>query len=411
MAKILIIIPYFSPDVSAVIPLAKDLIHYLLLKRHRVKVITANSRMIKGRKSSLESFISCRNLHLFELDRFYNPFAKKPGIIYKFLEYCYFMIKIIIKVIITSRYDLIYIYSNPPFLSIPLKPIAYFKRSKIVYDLEDLFPNSLISLLGKKDGVIIRAFIKPLCLLEKINYNLSDVVVTICESYRKHVKQVIKEDKIILIENWVNESHFRPVRKEDNIFLKNLNVDLKKFIVTYVGTLGYLQDMDLLVEIANMLKHQKEIMFIIVGDGARKMDMMLKIRRYKIDNCLMLGFQPEHLVPQIYAAGDLGIIPMRLQADPMPSKTWNYLACGVPIMTVTDMNDELYMLVKKYGFGIAIDRKNVNSIPLEIVNLSKNKDLMEKMGSLGREFILNNHSLSVMSKKYDLLLEKLSLGN
>ena len=90
---------------------------------------------------------------------------------------------------------------------------------------------------------------------------------TISDDMKRTVAQYVDEEKIKVVYNWAHNEHLKPVEKSDNSFLKQLQLE-DKFIVLYSGNMGMTHDIDVLVDVANALKENAKIHFLLAsGDG------------------------------------------------------------------------------------------------------------------------------------------------
>jgi len=390
MKKIVIVTPYFWPEISSNVPLVKDLA--LFLNKNGFNIIILTSRSSK--KSKLINNINKKqnDKQLFcklKIFRFYNPFARKPGLINKILDYLLFSIWVNFKIIFIKKIDICYVYSNPPLLALPINIIAKKKKFKTIYDLQDLFPNSARAGGFIENNSYIFRFLRS---LEARTYETSSVVVTICNSYQRHVSWLAPASKVKIIHNWVDINIMKPIDKNKNLFLKENKELENKFIVLYAGVIGYIQDFQVLIKAAQSLYEIEEIAFVIVGDGPRKSYLLNIIKKLNMKNIYCFDFQPDEYIPYVYNSASIGIIPMKGSSDPMPSKTWNYLACGKPVIILADEDSEIAKLINQIGAGRAIHCGDYLSLSFGIIELYKNRELRENMGNLGRKYVIENHS-------------------
>jgi colanic acid biosynthesis glycosyl transferase WcaI len=406
MKKIVIVTPYFWPEISPNAHLMKDLTSFLAQSGFQIIIFTSRP----SKKSVLINNIK-RNQNIEEINsnkikifRLKNPFSRKPGYIFKLLDYIFFSFWVILKLIFIHKIDICHVCSNPPLLGLPINLVGKFKGFKTIYDLQDLFPNS-----ARASGLISDSnfIFYILRYLEKLTYVSSTIVVTICKSYQEHVYNIAECANIKIIPNWVDINVIRPIAKDENLFLKE-NINLKnKFIALYAGTIGYLQDIGVLIKAAALLNETEDIAFVIVGYGPRRPYLLNEIKMLNLKNIFYYDFQPEQLISHVYNAASVGIIPMKSASDPMPSKTWNYLACEKPIIILADEKSEVGRLINEIGAGKLIPSGDYMSLSNEIMRLYKNQGLLKPMGISGRKYVMENHSKIKCLNQWKEIIENL----
>ncbi|HHY38769.1 MAG TPA: glycosyltransferase family 4 protein [Clostridia bacterium] len=407
MAEILLVTPYFWPEVAPTAPLMKALTEDLARSGHHVRVLTSTpsrSALLIHKKPGSESI----QQHPSEVSikRLPNPFARKPGAFLKLLDYAWFSLWVIFRVAFARRVDVCIVSSNPPLLALPIGLIGRVKRFATVYDLQDLFPDSAAAA-----GMISRSSLlyRMLRWLERWTYTIADCNITICQSYEQHVREIAPMAKVEIVPNWVDTNTMQPVPKESNIFRKIAKLD-GRFVVLYAGTIGFLQDMQVLLKAASLLCDVSDISFVIVGEGPQKEEMLQEAQELGLQNCAFFGFQPDELVPHIYSSGDVGVIPMRPQSDPMPSKTWSFMACARPVIASIDLESELATRIRQTGTGMVVPCGDASALAKAIFELYRDPDRREAMGRVAREYVVRNLSRATSTTRYEQLVRALALS-
>ncbi len=404
VAEILIITPYFWPELAATVPLYKALAEDLAGAGHHVTVFT--SKLSSGaQKICQESDPDSTLKHIpgKNIIRVSNPFSRKPGALAKLLEYAWFSFWAVFRVLFQRRVQVCIVMSNPPLLALPIALIGRIKRFATVYDLQDLFPDSAAAAGLVSHTSILYRFLRK---LEHWTYAAASLNVAICESYKRHILEVTPRAKVEIVPNWVDTDIMRSVPGEDNVFRKSAALD-GKFVVLYAGTVGFLQDISTLLRAAALLADFRDILFVIVGEGPQKEGAVREARRLGLRNCVFYDFQPDELIPHVYSAGDVGAIPMRPRSDPMPSKTWNYMACGCPVIAAVDLDSELAMRLQETEAGIVVPCGDESAMSQAIINLYKNPVRREIMGRKAYEYVISNLSRYGITAMYEQLIRSL----
>jgi glycosyltransferase involved in cell wall biosynthesis len=408
MARIVLITPYFWPEIAANVPLMKDLCEDLAIYGHSVVVITSFPSKKIYSKEKIKSFEFTQDKNIKNriiVLRHFNPFSRKLGFIMKVLEYitfCFWSIYDSLKYIWNA--DIIFVYSNPPLIALPLSFFKLIKKISIIYNIQDLFPNSAVGVgMIKKDFLI-----KILRYLEKITYEKIDVAAVICEHFAEHVKKISQKTRIEIISNWVDIDNIKYVPPIYNELFNELNLT-GKFVVSYAGNIGYAQNIDIVVDAAYQLRDFKNIKFVIIGEGQYENNIKRRIKMAGIDNLIMTHMRPIEMVSKVYSIADVSLVTTRkgLGYSAVPSKTWTIMACGRPIIACIDEESELSKILIRNNLGLVVPPDNPNKLADAILMLYKNESLRKKLSNNERLYVERHLSRKMLTKKYDFLIKEM----
>ena len=169
---------------------------------------------------------------------------------------------------------------------------AYFLAKRfscdIYFEVRDIWPLSVIELGGVSKNHPLIIFLRQ---IEKFAYKTATGVISNLKDIQKHIeKYSIKVKRFHYLPNGVEEN-FNPIKKTkisdtSKIILKDLNEfnDSGKTIIGYVGGLALANAVDLLVETAFHAKKDKNLIFVVVGNGQLKQDLINKCMKLELDN-------------------------------------------------------------------------------------------------------------------------------
>ena len=243
-------------------------------------------------------------------------------------------------------------------------------------------------------------------------YKNADKIIVISEEFKNILlRRGISEDKIEVIYNWIDEKKIQYVAREDNKLFDEYNLDRDKFYIAYSGNIGLTQNMDMLLEIADHIKDNKNIGIILVGDGEYKEQVKNTIKEKALDNVKLLPFQPYERISEVFSLGDISLIISKkgVAKNSLPGKTWGYMAAKRPVLASFDKDSELTRIIEKNECGICVDANDKENLQKAILELS-NKDIAY-LGENGRKYIKNNLTKNVCTKKYvDIIKEIVKRG-
>ena len=292
--------------------------------------------------------------------------------------------------------DAIFVISTPPIqgmLAAMLKKKLY---CKFVYNLQDIFPDTLVGAgLAKKDGLLWKIGRR----IENYTYRNADRIIVISEDFKKNIMaKGVPEEKIAVVYNWVDENAIKPVAKEDNPLFEEFGLSRNKFTVVYAGNLGNAQNISIILDCA---KELSEVQFAVFGTGGLENEVRERIEKEGLDNVHLNPLQPYERVSYVYSLGDLCIVSCKegFGGSAMPSKTWTIMSCGRPVIASFD-EGELKEIVENNELGVFTHAGNLQEFVDGIRSLAADKAHCAEMGKNARNFIMDNLTKEVGTKKY-----------
>ncbi len=241
-------------------------------------------------------------------------------------------------------YKVLY-YTNPP--------MSYFNAllfsnpfSVVVFDT---YPD-VLKLIGINESSWIYKFWKFVNI--KV-FGKAVQIITLSEGMKGQLLNYVNGDKIKVVSIWPASENFKPVTKNNNPFLKEHGWQ-DKFIVLYSGNMGIGHKLDVLVDTAEVLKDYKDILFLFIGEGAKKSLLQKIVKDKGLGNVKFLTWQSADILPYSLAAADLAVVALAPEATyaSVPSKTFNYMSVGAPILGIGSEGSELEGLINSYKLGL-----------------------------------------------------------
>lgn len=264
--------------------------------------------------------------------------------------------------------------TNPP-MSYLLALLLKNRFSVIVYDI---YPDTLANIGIKPSNFFFRKWVN---WNEKI-FVKADKVFTLSEGMKKQLMNYGSEDKIVAISNWPASSKLQPIDKHVNHFISEYNLS-NKFVVLYSGNIGKTHNVEYIIETAKALRKYENIHFMIIGEGGKKKILEDKVSEYRLNNCTFLTWQNTDKLPYSLASADVAVITLNDETSSLsvPSKTYNLLAVGVPLLCIASEKTELYQLVSKYNNGKCYDKNDIQGMVNFILELYNNTELKAELSN------------------------------
>lgn len=263
-----------------------------------------------------------------------------------------------------DRYDKVYI-TVPPTAYL-MAPWFKGRYSILIYDL---YPEALIANGFSKQGFIYRWWAKR----NRKIFHYSHRVYTLSEAMRSGIRSYAPAIDVIVIPNWSAFSSLLPVRKEENELLRREGL-LGKFIVQYSGNIGVTHNVESLVDVAEHLKEEDGIVFQIIGRGERSNEIARRVREKGLSNCVLLPFRDDKELFESLCAADLAVIILddRTPDISIPSKIYNIMSAGLPVMAIASAGSGLSDLIIGHNIGRVFERDNIKEMSCFIVDLKNN---------------------------------------
>ena len=222
-------------------------------------------------------------------------------------------------------------------------------KCPLLYNEQDIFPeNAYFAGILSENSMIY----KVAHALQKYAYKNTTALSTISDDMKSTIvtRYGISEDKVQVIYNWGHEE-LKAHSEQDNIFLKKYPKKPGEFRVVYAGNLGKMQNVELILETAALMRDDADVSFYIVGGGVNEEKLKTFAKEKELNNVTFVGMQPPEEVADLYAAADVNVIPLQkgLIYAALPSKTADCLIAGKPIITCVDDESMFAKLVRKYG--------------------------------------------------------------
>jgi glycosyltransferase involved in cell wall biosynthesis len=404
--KITMLLLYFEPEITADANLRTDLCYDLASYGADVTVITGMPYRGIDEKTRIE-YINRPNENLapnLKVKRVGLKAKEKSHFLIRALRYL-FQTYIIYRQAKKEKTDVFFIASSPPFLGIAGALLS--KKAPSVYNLQDIFPDSLINTGKLKEKSIP---IRVLRKMERFIYENNTHLVTISEDMKKTLLfRDVPEDKISVVYNWADISKMRSIKRENNILFSRFNLSPDRFYVSYAGNIGLLQNLQTIIDGAELLLvSHPDIHFVIIGDGAWKEDMLRLIKKKELKNISVFPLQSASEVDHVYSLGNIEIVSIsrNVSKSAFPSKTWNIMAAARPVLCEVDKDSELYSIIEKNQCGICIEPSNTNEFVRAVIQLYENNEQAQTMGLNGRRYAEQHLSRQNATRQYFDCLKK-----
>lgn len=303
--------------------------------------------------------------------------------------------------------DAMFISSTPPIQGAMAALIKKIRHIPFVYNLQDIFPDSLVGTGLTKHGSILWKIGR---VVENFTYRNADKIIVISEDFKRNIMaKGVPESKIEVIYNWVDEKAVVPIPKAENVLYEELNLSRDQFYAVYAGNFGNAQNIDVILKAAQQLQDCSDMTFLLFGTGGLKEHFEQMANELHLTNVKFFPLQPYDKVSYVYSLGDVGIVSCKkgIGKGAMPSKTWSIMSAGTAVVANYDTDTDLQEIITKNRVGLFSEADSVTDLAAAIRHLYDNRELCEEYGRNAREFIENNLTKEIGTQKVVAVIESL----
>jgi glycosyltransferase involved in cell wall biosynthesis len=326
------------------------------------------------------------------------------GRVRRTLNYALFALTAVIASLRLERPDVVVATIPQFFCGVAGSVIARIKRRPFVLEVRDLWPYSIVQ-LGQLRA---RWLIRTLEALETALYRSAAGVVVNSAPFEKHIAaRGIPPERIALIYNGVDPIEFHP-RPRDEALLSTHGLE-GKFLVAYVGTLGLAHGLETVLDAAAKMREEREVLFLLVGDGADRARLESEVARQKLENVRFLGLRPHTEIPAWIASMDVLLATLRnlpVFETVIPSKIFEFLAEERPVVLAA--KGEIRRLMSEVKAGVIIDPEDADQLTQAIAWIRAHPEEAAARARSGREWVKANFSREDLAARMVSFLASIS---
>lgn len=296
------------------------------------------------------------------------------------------------------------VLSNVPLLSLTLL-IALLRifRIRAVFWQQDIYSAAVAATATAQLGSLAAPVGKLAAGLERFAARQCAAVVPIDESFVPVLRSWgLATDRIHVVPNWAPISEL-PTHPRDNSWARTWGL-LDAPVVLYAGTLGLKHDPSLLADAADELREVARFVVVTEGLGRRLLERAKATRR--LDNLLLLDFQPYESVPYMHASADvlLAILEPDASRYSVPSKVLTYLCAERPLVTVMAPDNSAARVVRDAGAGRVVPPGDRAGLVEALRDLVADPGLRSQMGAAARRYAEENFDPARVADRFEAIL-------
>jgi glycosyltransferase involved in cell wall biosynthesis len=364
---------------------------------HRVTVLTSkaqiNPEYLAGAGGKLFSKIMIEDLEVVICNFKYE---QSMSFMQRMVSFCVFALLCSLYILFHTRYDIIYATSTPLTVGLPALIGKTCKRIPFVFEIRDQWPRVPIEMGVLKNNLIIKILRK----FEKRIYKKAGALIVLSPGMYQGAKDVCRDNKksISIIPNCADTDLFDPdiggevIRKKYGWGGKT--------VFLYAGSLGWIHNVDFIIEAAQGVRNIPDIRFAIIGHGSEQAGIIEKINRLGLKNIDFIGAVVKSDLPQYLAACDVSlstIIDIPILEHNSANKFFDALAAGNPILL--NYSGWHRDLIEKYHIGYGCKLCDLNEYIDKIIFMNTNKKELKTMGKNARKLAITEFARDKLALK------------
>lgn len=401
--KILYVSQYFPPEMGAPAARVAELSRHWAQDRHEVTVLTGFPNHPTGivpaeYRRKLRRFVAREKTNGVNVIRTWLlPFPNRRTY-ERALNYTSFCLSAAVAGLFVAPPDVV--IASSPQLLVGLSGwwLARCKRSRFIFEVRDLWPESLAAVgVGSTESLVYRSLARIAGFL----YRNSDHIVVVTPAFKEYLVQhwQVAPEKISVVENGVEAEQFSPRTESD--LRTELGAD-GKFVASYIGTMGNAHGLQTLVEAATQVqKVAPKILFLLVGEGAEKEELISLVRSRGLTNLHFVDQQSREKIPAYICASDACLVLLKkseIFKTVIPSKMLEFMSCARPV--ILGVEGQARTILEEAQAGICVEPGNPSELAEAVLRLAGDGQFRETLGRNGRRHVLQHFSRRQTAKAY-----------
>jgi hypothetical protein len=404
--KILFLSDNFPPETNAPASRTYEHAKRWVAAGHSVTVITGAPNFPSGKVHPGYSNALWRREEVdgIRVVRVWTYITANEGFLRRTLDYMSFMVSATIASVFIRRPDIIVATSPHFFTPCAAWVVSLFKRRPFVFELRDLWPDSIVAVGAMKETRSIRLLRK----LEYFLYRKAARIVSVTSSFKTVLTgNGIDPHKIAVVPNGVDLDAYQPGEKPDGL-VRRWGLE-GKFVAAYVGTIGMAHGLDTVLAAAEHLRHRGDVVFLLVGAGAEQAALMQRCEEQGLKNVTFVGPVSKSEVREYWKVCDVALVLLRdtpLFAHVIPSKMFE--AMGMERPMILGVRGESREILESAKAGLAIEPQRADQLADAIVRLADDPVLRTSLGKSGRRFAADRFNRDRLAHEMLDVLEDIS---
>jgi colanic acid biosynthesis glycosyl transferase WcaI len=328
-----------------------------------------------------------------------------PSGFHRGLNFLSYTIMSIITGLLSGRQDIVLCINPPITVGFSGWLVSFLRHIPLVFNVQDVWPDCLVIIGQVRNRLLIRTF----ALLERFIYRVSSRITVLSEGMKRNLLlKHVEPAKVTVIPNWANLELVTPTEKLNKFRAHHQLQD--HFVVLFAGNLGYIAVLETVLDAAKLIQHDPHILFLIVGEGNAKANLVAYAQQQGLTNVKFVTTQPEEMLSEMLGAADISLVTLnrRLGTLNVPSKVYSIMASQRPVLASVPADSEIVHLVEQAACGMCVPPEDARALARTIQILAQQPALLDYYGKNGRQYVEAHYERHMLTRQYRQLLHEVA---
>lgn len=370
--RITILNQFYVPDISPTAHLCASLAEYLAGRGHEVTVVASRGGYVAAPSSSKDAGPDGLpqngpgpgGLRIFRL---WTPQLGKSSILKRCIDYATFYTLALWRLLTLPRQDAVIALTTPPYIA--WAAIAHrllHPSAKVILWSMDCYPDAAERLGVLKRGGMTSRFLR---WANRAMFRRLDHLICLDTAMRELLISQYgprkRELPCTTIPNWEKAEFFprvEPGASPQWSRAGELGI-LDRFVVLYLGNMGYGHEFDTLLEVAEQLRDEP-VSFVFVGGGRRWEELDRAARERNLASIIMSDYVPKEETRAVMASAHCALITLREESLGVmsPSKLHSNLAMSLPVIYIGPVGSNVDDAIEQFACGVSVRTGNTSQV-------------------------------------------------
>lgn len=374
-----------------------EIAEYMASKGIEVHVICTSATYSSGEKKSAIKYERFNKVYIHRISL---PKFNKNRLISRITRLFLASLSITCKSLsLIKKGDSILSVTNPAFIVLFMPIVKSAKKSTYTLLVHDIFPENLIATRILSRHSLLYKIIKK--VFDKA-YSCADRCISIGRDMAEILKKKVSSQTAIeYIPIWAEVESVFPKEKNSTTLYNILHLQ-NKFIFQFAGNLGKAQGITNLLNAIGYINNPN-IYFLFIGDGACFEEIHAFIQKNKQKgNVGLIGFQDRSKQCDFLNTCDVSIVTLNegMYGLGVPSKSYNIMASGKPILYIGDENSEIALCIKEYSIGWIVEPNDANKLAETLLMIYQTIGEWNYISSNARKVAETIYAKNIILDKY-----------
>ena len=298
------------------------------------------------------------------------------------------------------RGDRILVVTTPPTMPFLIAAASLLRGSPYTLLIHDAYPEVMAAVGTVKRNSF---FYRTIDYFNRWLYKHARKIIVVGRDMKKLISKKSSGLNISIdyIPNWAEIDDVKPRQRSENLLITELGIE-NKLIVLHAGNIGYPTDVDTLIDVMKTLNGDDRFHFVFIGSGVKRHLLENAIDKFDLINLSLLDPRPRGEQIDFLNACDIGLVSLvkDMYGAAMPSKTYNIMAAGKPVLALTDEGSELALVIDESRIGWHLEPGDANALRATLDEICERRSELRSIGNRAREAAERDYSLSTAIARY-----------